>query len=94
MQRMTFRPWRSWGDGEPFVERPLRIVRGEPLTLQFVLEGSIFEVMAEGRCCLTCRMYDHRDGRLGLFVENGLAEFSGLTMWSLNARGDGPSQRK
>lgn len=89
-QRMTLRPWQSWGDAEPFVERPLRIVRGEPISLQLVLAGTILEVMADGRCCLTCRLYDHGGGQLGLFVENGLAEFSEFTAWSLNARGARP----
>jgi beta-fructofuranosidase len=83
LQRITLRPWQSWGDGEPFVERPLRIIRGEPISLQLVLEGSIVEVLAGDRCCLTSRLYDHRGGSLGLFVENGMAEFSGITVWSL-----------
>ena len=83
LQRITLRPWQSWGDAEPFVERPLRMPRGEPISLQLALEGTILEVLVNHRCCLTCRLYDHRQGHLGLFVENGLAEFSGLTVWSL-----------
>jgi len=81
--RMTLRPWQSWGDAEPWVERPLRIVRGEPISLQLLVEGSILEVVANGRCCLTCRLYDERSGVLGVFVENGIAEFSALTVYPL-----------
>ena len=83
LQRITLRPWQSWGDADPFVERPLRIGRGQPISLHVVMEGSILEVMANRRTCLTCRLYDHRQGHVGLFVENGLAEFSTLTVWSL-----------
>jgi beta-fructofuranosidase len=81
--RMSLRPWQSWGDAEPWVERPLPVVRGEPISLQLLLERSILEVVANQRCCLTCRLYDHRSGVLGVFVENGIAEFSGLTVYAL-----------
>lgn len=84
-QRLTFRPWQSWGDAEPFVERPLRVVRGEPISFHVMVQGSIIEVLAGGHCCLTCRLYDHTGGQLGLFVENGLAEFSGFSAWGLSS---------
>jgi beta-fructofuranosidase len=83
-QRLTLRPWQSWGDAEPLVERPLRVVRGDPISFHIMVQGSIIEVLASGHCCLTCRLYDHTGGHLALFVENGLAEFSGFTAWRLS----------
>jgi hypothetical protein len=44
--------------------------------VQLFVQGSILEVFVNDQVCLATRMYDWREGRLGLIVDNGQASFS------------------
>jgi len=76
--RLALYRWNSWGDPEPMISRPLMIAEGEPVKVHLILQGSIVELFAANRVSLAARLYDPPEGWLGLYVANGLAEFSGL----------------
>jgi beta-fructofuranosidase len=77
-QRVVFDRWPRPGD-QPFViERPLDMQAGKPVRLQVLVDGTCVVVYADERTALSCRMYDHRQGQLGLFVSEGEARFEGV----------------
>jgi hypothetical protein len=59
------------------IERPLD--SGGVVDLEAIVEDTIMEVYAGG-VAMSGRGYDHRDGRFGLFVQEGSAEFSGTSI--------------
>ena len=62
---------------------PNRISWDKPLNIQLVLHGSIAEVFVNNEIALMTRVYHHRDGCVGLFVEYGEAHFDSMTLKSL-----------
>ena len=79
-RRIVFDRWPRPGD-QPFVlERPLAMKAGTPVTLRVLVDGSCVVVYANDALALSCRMYEHREGGLGLFVTEGEAAFTGLTL--------------
>jgi beta-fructofuranosidase len=73
--RMVFDRWPRPGD-QPFVlECPLAITPGVPVRLRLIVDGTCVVVYADDQVALSCRMYDHRQGMLGLFVTEGEATF-------------------
>ncbi len=75
--RMVIDRWPRPGDQPFMVERPLRIAPGESVTLRVIVSGSNLVVYA-GDAALSCRIYDHRAGGLGLFVTEGTARFDAV----------------
>jgi beta-fructofuranosidase len=63
----------------------LALPAGEPLRLQIFLDRSIVEVYANGRACLTERIYPSRFDSLGidLFVQGGSVSVTTLDVWEL-----------
>jgi beta-fructofuranosidase len=61
---------------------------GEPLRLQVFLDRSVIEVFANGRTCLTDRVYPSRPDSLGVrfFGRGGEARLRSLDVWELAAR--------
>ncbi len=57
------------------LERPLAIAPDHPVTLRAIADGTCLVVYANEQVALSCRMYDHRMGKLGLFVTEGKASF-------------------
>ncbi|HEY3378202.1 MAG TPA: GH32 C-terminal domain-containing protein, partial [Armatimonadota bacterium] len=79
-QRLVIDRWPRKGD-EPFMlERPLAMAPGEAISLQLLVDGTNLVVYADNRVALSCRMYDHRDGNLGVFVNEGEATFAEVSM--------------
>jgi len=88
--RAAFRYWRTWGDTEliwnipmwsspqPPVERPLDVQPGKPLNCKIIVMGTILEAFFNDQIAMSARMYNHRKGRLCLFVQNGQARFENL----------------
>ena len=64
---------------------PLKLARGEPLDLRVFLDRSVLEVFANGRACLTGRIYPTLPAshRAAVFAEGGTAELRSLTAWQL-----------
>jgi len=58
----------------------------EPLSLRAFLDGSVIELFANGRRCLTSRVYPAADSTgLSVAAEGGRAVVSGLDVWELEA---------
>jgi len=66
-------------------DAPLELRDGEPLRLRVFLDRSIIEVFANGRQCVTQRIYPSRDDALGvvLFSKGGVAEATSLDAWDM-----------
>jgi beta-fructofuranosidase len=53
---------------------------GRQIGLRLLLDGTNLVVYANDRVALSCRLYDHRQGNLGLFVTEGEATFMGVSV--------------
>jgi beta-fructofuranosidase len=74
-QRIVIDRWPRAGE-EPFmVERLLRIRAGRTVQLRALIDGTCLVVYANDRVALSCRMYAHRLGGVGLFAADGDARF-------------------
>jgi beta-fructofuranosidase len=80
--RLVFDSWPRAG-GTPFMvelERPLKLTPGAPVTLQLFVDGTICEVYAGGKIAMSARLYNHRAGNWGVFVNEGSARFSAVRL--------------
>jgi beta-fructofuranosidase len=59
--------------------------RGGPLRLRVFVDRTIVEVFANGRLCLTRRMYPTREDSLGVsvFAAGGTAWLASLQAWQM-----------
>jgi beta-fructofuranosidase len=66
---------------------PFALADGEPLRLHLFLDRSLLEVYANGRFCLTSRIYPTRADSLGLrlFAGGGAARLSRLDVWLMSS---------
>jgi sucrose-6-phosphate hydrolase SacC (GH32 family) len=67
---------------------PLSLGAGETLKLHLFLDRSMIELFANGRRCLTSRIYPHRPhDSLGvkLFASSGDARLKSLEVWPLKS---------
>jgi beta-fructofuranosidase len=64
---------------------PFDLARGEPLRLHIFLDGSVIEIFANERACLTARVYPEspRSQGLGLFANGGKAKVTSLDAWEM-----------
>lgn len=62
---------------------PLTLAPGEPLRLHVFLDRSVVEIYANGRACLTSRIYPTRPDSLGvsLFARGGSARARSVDVW-------------
>ena len=79
-QRLVFDRWPRPGDQPHMIERPLPMQAGDPITLRVMVEGTCLVAYANDRVALSCRMYDHRGGELGLFASEGEVDFAGTVV--------------
>jgi beta-fructofuranosidase len=79
-QRLVIDRWPRPGDQPFMVERPLVLSPGQPVVLRALVDDTCIVIYANDRVALSCRMYDHRSGALGLFVAEGEADFKGLSV--------------
>lgn len=77
-RRMVFDRWPRPGDQPFVVERPVALEPGRSVQLRLLLDGTCLVAYAGDEVALSCRMYDHRQGDLGLFVTEGKARFRNL----------------
>jgi beta-fructofuranosidase len=76
--RLVMDRWPRPGD-EPFMlERPL--TRADRLRLRVFVEGTVIVVYANDEIALSSRTYDHRQSAWGLFVSEGQATFSDVSV--------------
>jgi beta-fructofuranosidase len=79
-QRMVVDRWPRPGDQPFMLERPLAMQPGQPLQLRVLVSGTCLVVYANDEVALSCRMYEHRDGNLGVFVTEGQARFEDVRL--------------
>lgn len=79
-QRMVVDRWPRPGDQPLLVERPLPLEAGHPVKLRVIVDGTCLVVYANDEVALSCRMYEHRQGGLGVFVAEGVAQFREVEM--------------
>lgn len=65
---------------------PLELEQDELLRLHVFIDRSILEVFANGRLCLTSRIYPTRPDStgVGLFSTGGSAMLRSMDVWSMN----------
>jgi len=73
--RLVFDRWPRPGDQPFMLERPLGLSPGTPTRLRIIIDSSCVVAYANDSVALSCRMYKHQSGELGLFVTEGKAEF-------------------
>jgi len=78
--RLAIDRWPRPGDQAFMIERPLAMRPGHPITLRLLVSGSNLVIYADDRVALSCRLYDHRQGNLDLFVTEGEATFLEVSM--------------
>jgi beta-fructofuranosidase len=77
-QRFVIDRWPRPGDQPFMLERPLAMRPGKPISLRVVADGTCLVVYVNDEVALSCRMYDQRQGSLGLFVTEGRASFGAV----------------
>ncbi|MCY2927027.1 MAG: GH32 C-terminal domain-containing protein [Planctomycetota bacterium] len=81
-QRLVFDAWPRPND-QPFMiglERPLRLEPGTPIRLTVLVEGTICVVYVNAETAMTARLYDLPTGRWGVFVQQGQATFTDVSL--------------
>lgn len=81
-QRMVIDRWPRAGDQAFMLERPVAMKPEHPVTLRILIDGTCLVVYANDEIALSCRMYDHQQGSVGLFVTEGDAAFRGMSVKS------------
>lgn len=79
-QRVVMDRWPRPADQPFMLERPLALTAGEPVRLRVLVSGTCVVVYVNDEIALSSRMYNHRDGHLGLFVTEGQARFENVTI--------------
>jgi beta-fructofuranosidase len=83
-QRISFERFPRPGDEPPIIERPLE-QDGRPVRLRVLAEGSVIVVYANDMVALSTRGYEHEAGEFGVFVSEGAATFSEVTLGTAGA---------
>jgi len=80
--RLVFDSWPRPGDLPHMVEleRSLELVPDTPVRLNVYVNGSVCEVYVNETVAMSARMYDHHEAEWGLFVSQGSAEFSDISL--------------
>jgi beta-fructofuranosidase len=77
----------SSGDNRAFADAQSMSVppHDEPLSLRVFLDRSVVEIYANGRHCLTSRVYPTRDEAVGVsaVAEGGRASIASLSAWEM-----------
>jgi beta-fructofuranosidase len=79
---LVFDMWPRPGD-LPYraeLERPLVVTPGKPVEVSILVDGSLCVVYVDGRVAMNTRLYDLKTGQWGVFVEDGRAEFSQVSV--------------
>jgi beta-fructofuranosidase len=66
---------------------PLELAPGEPLKLHIFLDRSVVEIFANGRACITSRIYPSRADSLGIkpFVQGGSVKLTAMDIWEMRS---------
>lgn len=75
-QQVVLRKWQRWGDPEPMAVQRMHLQRGRPVHVDLYLDGTLLEVFLDDRVVLSGRCYDHTEGGLGFWAQDGNVVFS------------------
>jgi beta-fructofuranosidase len=75
--RLVFDAWPRNGDCPLMVEleRPVRLLPGQAYEMKIFVDGTVCEVYLNGKVAMSGRLYDLKQGRWGVFVNEGRADF-------------------
>jgi len=62
------------------LERPVNLVPDRPYEIKVFIDGSICEIYVDENIAMSARMHDIPEGKLGLFVNQGSAQFNDVTV--------------
>lgn len=90
--RITFRGpiMQSEEGGKTFpydveLERPLKLLPEQEYELKVFIDGTICEIYVGGDVAMSARMYDIQQGKLAIFISQGVAEFHRVKIETLGA---------
>jgi beta-fructofuranosidase len=78
--RLVFDSWERPGD-VPFwveLERPLKLEPHRPVDFKVFVDGSVCVVYAAGKVAMCTRLYNLKQGKWGVFVNEGVARFTNV----------------
>jgi len=81
-QRLVFDAWPRPND-QPFMiglERPIHLEPGTPVQITVLMEDTICVAYVNGETAMSTRMYDLTAGNWGVFVQQGAAKFTSLSL--------------
>lgn len=64
------------------VERYCPLTAGEKNHMTVIVEGSVAEVYVNDRVAMSVRMFDHKEGRFGLFAQNTTVRFENVALYA------------
>src|SRR5581483_8656174 len=71
-------------DADPWLHAPLHLGAAERLELRILLDASVMEVFANGKTCITARVYASRPDSLGVqFLSGGKAKLVRAEAWRM-----------
>jgi beta-fructofuranosidase len=79
-QRVIFERFPRPGDEPPIIERPLKLNSNQPVRVCALVEGSLIVVYFNDEVALSTRGYERQAGEFGVFVSEGSASFSDLSL--------------
>jgi len=79
-QRVVFERFPRPGDEPPIIERPLNLNSTQPVKVQVLVEGSVIVIYVDDVVALSTRGYEHQNGDFGVFVSEGAATFSAISL--------------
>lgn len=79
-QRIVLDRWPRPGDQTHMHDRPLAVRFEQPIHLRVICDGTCLVAYIDDRVALSSRMYDHPSGDAGLFVVEGEATFSDVSL--------------
>ncbi|MBI1281035.1 MAG: DUF4975 domain-containing protein [Anaerolineaceae bacterium] len=79
-QRMVFERFPRPGDEPPIIERPLNLNSSRSVKVQVLVEGSVIVIYVDDAVALSTRGYEHQTGDFGIFVSEGKAAFSDISL--------------
>ncbi|MBI4232042.1 hypothetical protein HY605_02320, partial [Candidatus Peregrinibacteria bacterium] len=82
-RRVAFRDGTGVWEFNPHIERLLEIQPGKPVKCQVIVEDTTFEAFFDDKIALSTRIYNHKIGRICLFVQNGKARFEDIQLKKL-----------
>lgn len=81
-QRVVFDRWPRPGDDTFILERPVAMTPGEPVSIQVFRQGDTVVIYVNQRVALSARAYNAVEGSWGVFVSEGCATFTGVSVSS------------